>query len=206
MKIKKAELSASAVKKSQYPLDRLNEIVLVGRSNVGKSSLINSLINRKALARTSSAPGKTRLLNFYYVDAEGEQGPLDWHFVDLPGYGYAKVAKKERENWLSMIEEYLTEHGENKFIWQLVDIRHAPSNEDIIMSGILRESGFAIKVIVTKADKISRGARQKNLTVIARDLKVNPSDMVVFSAITKEGREELWRLIEEYFYVGEMEI
>jgi GTP-binding protein len=206
LKIKNAKIETSAVKPEQYPEDVLPEIVLLGRSNAGKSSLINALINRKNLARTSSAPGKTRLLNFYRIDAGVEDGrTLPFFFVDLPGYGYAKVAKTERAEWLSRIERFLLEHQDRLLCWQLVDIRHEPSKEDVAMNQALREAGFHIHVVANKADKISKNVRAKNLKVISQTLQVPLADLTVFSAISREGREELLAQAAEHIldYYGD---
>ncbi len=193
MKILQAVLAQSAVKKAQYPEEKLPEIALLGRSNAGKSSLINTLINRKNLARTSSAPGKTRLINFYRINGvtEGETSqPLAWYYVDLPGYGYAKAAKTDRNAWLHFMDEYLQSPGPRQ-CWQLVDIRHAPSREDIAMHHILRDAGYDLLVIANKADKISRGAWGKSLQVIAKALEIKSAEILVFSAMSKEGRPAL---------------
>jgi len=199
LKVKNSALATSAVKKSQYPEEKLPQIVLVGRSNVGKSSLINCLINRKNLARTSSAPGKTRLLNFYRIEGtDSNDIPRAWYFVDLPGYGYAKVAKTERANFLSIIENFLSEDQDEKYCWQLVDIRHAPSKEDIAMCDILIRAGYRLQIIVTKADKISRGARDKQITLIARELGVKREKIIPFSAETRDGKEQLLSLVEAF--------
>lgn len=199
LKIKQAELAASAVKPAQYPPEQLPEIALLGRSNAGKSSLINTLINRKNLARTSGAPGKTRLLNFYHVDAADEEGrELPFFFVDLPGYGYAKVAKTEREQWLERIEGLLTAHQQRLLCWQLVDIRHKPSVEDIAMHMALSDAGFSLRVIANKVDKISKNARAGQLKIIAQALEVPVTEITVFSAVSREGRETLLAAIEEH--------
>ena len=202
MKIKRSVLEQSAVNPSQYPQRKLAEIVLLGRSNSGKSTLINTVINRKNLARSSAEPGKTRLLNFYLIEGETEtpEGglPVSWHIVDLPGYGYAKVSKKERENWLFMIERFLSEEPERKYLWQLFDLRHAPSAEDIQVNRILREAGFKILPVAAKADKVSGSERGKNLALLAAQLGINKKDFIVFSAVTKEGKETLLRQIESF--------
>ena len=199
IKIIHSELAASAVNPSQYPEPK-PEIVLLGRSNVGKSSLINILMGRKSLARTSSQPGKTRLINFYLVQAKQDEQKLSWYFVDLPGYGYAKASKTEREKWLTMIEEYLQERRDSKLCWQLLDIRHAPSEQDILLRQSLLSAGYSLRPIATKADKISRGARSKQLVLIARTLELNKADITVFSAETREGREalldEAWKFVK----------
>jgi GTP-binding protein len=198
MKIKQAELAVSAVKKAQYPPQNLPEIVFLGRSNVGKSSLINTLLNRRNLARTSSQPGKTRLLNFYLLQAETASGASSWYLVDLPGYGYAKAAKSEREKWLTMIEEFLLSRMGEKYCWQIVDIRHKPSQQDKIMYDILKNAGYRLLVVASKADKISRGQREKHVREIAAELGAPREDIVVFSAVSKEGREQLLQLAEDF--------
>lgn len=199
LKIRQAELAASAVMPSQYPEEVLPEIALLGRSNAGKSSLINTLINRKNLARTSSAPGKTRLLNFYRIEAVDEENrQLPFFFVDLPGYGYAKVAKSEREQWLGRIEKFLSQHQQRLLCWQLVDIRHAPSEEDRAMYEILTQAGFETRVIANKADKISKNARGKCLKLISQSLKIATSELIVFSTVSREGQEQLLDLAEAH--------
>lgn len=198
MRLKSSRLAASAVRSSQYPPEPLPQIALFGRSNAGKSSLINTLIERKNLARTSSAPGKTRLLNFYRVEALADDDtPLQWYFVDLPGYGYAKAAKSERDHWLKIIEEYLRQPSA-KLCWLLVDIRHRPSAQDLAMYQILRENGFAVAVIANKADKLSRNQRQQALRLIAKELELPPEELVVFSAVSREGKDRLQQLVEAY--------
>ncbi|MGI6360962.1 MAG: ribosome biogenesis GTP-binding protein YihA/YsxC [Bacillota bacterium] len=198
MKIKNADLELSAVKKSQYPLQELPEIVFLGRSNVGKSSLINTLVNRKNLARTSGQPGKTRLLNFFRLDAVTREGEKSWYLVDLPGYGYAKVSKSERDKWLSMIDEFLQSRKGAKYCWQIVDIRHKPSEQDKIVYDILKNAGYRLLLVAGKADKISRGRREKHLQMIADELGAARSDLVVFSAVTREGKERLLSLAEDF--------
>ena len=198
MRLRRSELSASAVKKAQYPTEPLPQIALLGRSNAAKSSLINVLIERKNLARTSSAPGKTRLINFYRIDALAEDGaPLLWHFVDLPGYGYAKAAKKERAAWLGFIGEYLRSDAP-RMCWQLVDIRHEPSREDIVMHEALLEQGWPVLLIANKIDKVSRNQRQKSLSLISRAMGVDSREIVCFSAVTREGKEELQGIIQSW--------
>lgn len=201
MKVRSAQLAQSAVYPDQYPPQLGREVVMLGRSNVGKSSLINRLVNRKNLARTSSAPGKTRLINFFLVDVKDEQrGDYQWYLVDLPGYGYAKVSKADRENWLTMINSYLVRRPEDKLCCLLVDIRHEPSVLDQEMCRILYEAGYSLQIIATKADKISRGTRAKNLTVIAKALEFNAEDIILFSSETGEGKDELLSLIEEFLF------
>lgn len=189
MKIKNAEFLLTAVKPEQYPEKVLPAIAFLGRSNVGKSSLINTLTNRKKMARTSGQPGKTRTINFYNIDNT-------WYLVDLPGYGFAKVSRDERNNWKRMIERYMDCYQGNKFYLLLVDIRHAPSAKDVEMWNWLLERGEACGVVATKADKISRGSRGKNLSVIANFLGIGKDEILVFSSVTKEGREDLLDAIE----------
>ncbi len=188
MQIKNAVYAQGAVKKEQYPESILPEIALFGRSNVGKSSLINCLINRKNLARTSAQPGKTQLINFYLCDES-------WYFVDLPGYGYAKVSVTERLRWQKMIEEYLLLPRGKRQIWQLIDIRHEPSVLDVQNFRYLQEMGCQPMVIATKADKISRGAREKQMQLIAKTLPCAKKDIVCFSAVEKLGKDDLLQKI-----------
>ena len=212
LKIKNAVLATSAVKPEQYPTDALPQIVFLGRSNAGKSSLINTLINRKSLARTSSAPGKTRLLNFYGIDAVivgadvlSPPTATPFYFVDLPGYGYAKVGREERASWLNMIDRFLITDKERKLLYQLVDIRHAPSAEDKEMSGILHEAGYDIRTIAAKADKINKSQKDKSLSVLSKELLLPKDSFIVFSAITKEGKEQILSQVEDFlnkFYLS----
>ena len=202
LKIKNAALAASAVRRAQYPAEDLPMIALFGRSNAGKSSLINVLINRKNLARTSSAPGKTRLLNFYRVDAlleteAEERTEVSWYFVDLPGYGYAKVSKSERGSWLRMMEDFLSCPG-RKTCWQLLDIRHRPSEQDQAMHAALCERGLTPLTVANKTDKVSRNALAAGLKLISQTLEVEKSDIVSFSAITRAGREQLLEQAERF--------
>jgi GTP-binding protein len=207
LKIKNASLAASAVRRDQYPGEPLPMIALFGRSNAGKSSLINTLINRRNLARTSSAPGKTRLLNFYRVDAALEWDAVEggdpmrqdvsWYFVDLPGYGYAKVSKSERAGWLRMMDEFLP-WEEKKYCWQLADIRHLPSAQDVEMHQLLEERGLPYLTVANKIDKVSRNACAAGLKQIAQTLQIDRSELVSFSAVTKEGREQLLERVEVF--------
>ena len=196
LKIKQTALAASAVRKDQYP-DPLPSVVLFGRSNAGKSSLINTLINRKNLARTSNTPGKTRLLNFYRVDGAVDDMPRSWYFVDLPGYGYAKVSKSERESWLKMMGAYL-ESEAAKLCWQLVDIRHEPSEQDIAMHQALLDRGFEVQVIANKVDKVGRNARMASLRMISETMQIPRDEILVFSAMSREGREALLVQVEAF--------
>lgn len=192
MKVNNAEIVISAVKPEQYPDDQLPEFALAGRSNVGKSSFINKMINRKSLARTSSKPGKTQTLNFYIIEEA-------LYFVDVPGYGYAKVSKKEREAWGKMIETYLTERKQLKAVLLIVDIRHEPTEDDILMYDFLKYYDIPCIVIATKVDKIPRGKWQKHLKRTKEILDFDPNDeIVLFSSETGEGKDQTWAIIEKY--------
>ena len=190
MKIKTSQLEAVAVKRSQYPEDNMKEIAFAGRSNVGKSSLLNLITGRKALARVSGSPGKTRTINFYNING-------DFRIVDLPGYGYARVSKSVTENWGDMIEQYFSaRHGLIKTV-QLVDIRHEPSKQDIQMYEYLKHYGLDGLVVATKADKISRNQMSKNIAVIRKALGMKPEDKVIAcSALKRTGQDELLDEIE----------
>lgn len=195
MIIKKAELVAVAVKKNQYPEDSKKEIAFAGRSNVGKSSLLNLLVNRKNLARVSGSPGKTRTINFYEINDE-------FRIVDLPGYGYAKVSKSVTENWGDMIEAYLKDRQGLIKVVQLVDIRHIPSAQDVQMYEYLKHYGFDGVVVATKSDKISRNEMAKSISEIRKTLGLSPEDKVIpVSSLKRTGydklMEELDRLLEE---------
>ena len=191
MIITKAELEAVAVKASQYPADILPEIAFAGRSNVGKSSLLNLLTGRKSLARVSQSPGKTRTINFYRANDA-------FRIVDLPGYGYAKVSRTATREWGPMMEEYFSSRRGLKKVVQLVDIRHAPSSQDVKMYEYLRHYGLDGIVVATKADKVSRNEAQKCLAVIRRTLSLEPADLVIpVSALKRSGQEELLRVMEE---------
>ncbi|MBO8170541.1 MAG: YihA family ribosome biogenesis GTP-binding protein [Bacillaceae bacterium] len=192
MKIKDANLVISAVKPDQYPGESLPELALAGRSNVGKSSLINKLIGRKKLAHTSSKPGKTRTLNFYRI--QGEKGDL--FFVDLPGYGFAKVSKQMKEQWGEMIESYLSRRESLEAVIQVVDLRHPPSKDDIQMYDWLKHFDIPVIVAATKADKVPRGKWQKHVKIIKEQLEMEAGDeLVIFSAETGNGKDELWKAI-----------
>lgn len=191
MIIKKAELETVAVKKSQYPEDNVPEIAFAGRSNVGKSSLLNLLTNRKSLARVSGAPGKTRTINFYRINDA-------FRIVDLPGYGYAKISKSISENWSDMMEEYFQNRQGLKKVVQLVDIRHAPSAQDVQMYEYLRHYGLDGLVVATKADKVSRNEMQKCMKTIRQTLKLGPEDLVIpVSALKRQGHDNLLDEIEK---------
>lgn len=191
MVIKKAELETVAVIKNQYPEDNTAEIAFAGRSNVGKSSLLNLLTNRRSLARVSGNPGKTRTINFYRINDA-------FRIVDLPGYGYAKLSKSVTENWGAMMEAYFQNRQGLKKVVQLVDIRHAPSAQDQQMYDYLRHYGLDGIVVATKADKVSRNELQKCIKTIRQTLKLGPEDLVIpVSALKKTGYEELLAEIEK---------
>jgi GTP-binding protein len=189
MKVNLAEFVISAVGPDQYPEDGLPEIALVGRSNVGKSSLINKMILRKNLARTSSQPGKTQTLNFYRIESK-------LYFVDLPGYGYAKVSKTKREEWGRFIEKYLIERDRLQLIIQIIDLRHPPSSDDQAMYEWLVHNDLPVCVVATKADKIPKGKWQKHLKIVKDTLQMRQQDTIVlFSSELGMGRDELWEAI-----------
>lgn len=192
MKVTSSEIIISAVKPEQYPDTTLPEFALAGRSNVGKSSFINKMLNRKGLARISSKPGKTQTLNFYLINEVV-------HFVDVPGYGYAKVSKKEREAWGKMIETYFTTRKQLKAVVLIVDLRHPPTEDDRMMYDFLKYYEIPCIVIATKADKIPRGKWEKHLKVTKQTLELEENDhIVVFSSETGEGKEQAWSIIESY--------
>ena len=191
MIVKSAELETVCGITSKLPDNDLPEIAFAGKSNVGKSSLINGLLNRKSLARTSAQPGKTQTINFYNVNK-------NLYFVDLPGYGYAKVSVEIRAKWGKMIERYLHGSPQLKKVFLLIDIRHVPSENDCMMYDWIVDNGYEPVVICTKLDKIKRSQVQKNLKLIREKLDLVPgTTMIPFSAQTKQGRDEIWNLIEE---------
>lgn len=191
MVVKSAKLETVCGVTSRLPKNDKVEIAFAGKSNVGKSSLINGLLNRRALARTSGTPGKTQTINFYNVNQE-------FYFVDLPGYGYAKVSMKEREKWGSMIEKYLNKSSQLIMVFLLIDIRHEPSANDKMMYDWIKDSGFTPVIICTKLDKIKRSQLQKNVSIIRKTLGMEKDDVLfTFSAVTKQGRDEIWDYIEE---------
>ncbi len=198
MIVKSAELETVCGITSKLPSNELPEIAFAGKSNVGKSSLINGLLNRKSLARTSAQPGKTQTINFYNVNKE-------LYFVDLPGYGYAKVSVEIRAKWGKMIERYLHGSTQLKKVFLLVDIRHAPSENDCMMYDWIVDNGYEPVIICTKLDKIKRSQVQKNLKIIREKLDLVPgTTMIPFSAQTKQGRDEMWNLIESTLSEADM--
>lgn len=191
MKIIKSDLHAIAVEPKQYPKDELPEIAFAGRSNVGKSSFINSMINRANLARTSGKPGKTRTINFYIIND-------NFRFVDLPGYGYAQVSKKEREKWGHIIEKFLVNRENLREVVLIVDIRHEPTSQDLLMYDWIKSFGYSGIVIATKADKVSRGSYQKHIKIIKNKLKIKDTNLIIpYSSEKKINKEEVWKIFEE---------
>lgn len=201
MIIKKADITALAVKPSQYPEDNMAEIAFAGRSNVGKSSLLNYLTGRKNLARVSGSPGKTRTINFFDISAKASdpaKEDLSFRIVDLPGYGYAKVSKKVTDDWGSMMETFLTGRKSLKVVVQLVDIRHEPTAQDIQMYEYLKHYGLSGIVVATKADKLKRSQIGKSLSVIRKALDLTEEDIIIpVSALKREGAEKLLSVMEQ---------
>lgn len=193
-----AKLLKTAVKYEQYPPADLPEIALVGRSNVGKSSLINCLVNRKNLARTSSTPGKTATINFYDISGK-------YRLVDLPGYGYAKVSRDEKEKWGAMIENYLSRRENLVQVIQLVDARHNPTADDIMMFDWIKSYNYEPFVIATKLDKLKKSQREEKLTAIYEDLQLNETSVLIpFSSESREGRDEVLELIDYVLEDGQV--
>ena len=189
-----ADILLSATNKSHYPQDGIPEVALAGRSNVGKSSFINTMLNRKNLARTSGKPGKTQLLNFFNIDDK-------LRFVDVPGYGYARVSKKEREKWGKMIEEYLTSRENLRAVISLVDLRHEPSADDVQMYEFLKYYEIPVILVATKADKIPRGKWNKHESMIKKKLDFDKTDtFIIFSSVNKTGVEEAWDAIFDHSF------
>lgn len=192
MHVHKAELVISAVKPQQYPDDHLPEIALSGRSNVGKSSFINKMIQRTGLARTSSQPGKTQTLNFYNINDK-------FRFVDVPGYGYARVSKSERNAWSGMIERYLHERENLELLFLLMDFRHEPTALDIQMKEMAEESDIPYAIILTKVDKIKPSQHNKHLSIYKKALNLPSVDALFpFSSQTGQGSEDVWEIIEDF--------
>lgn len=191
MEIKQSEFVISAVVPNQYPQDNRVEIAFVGRSNVGKSSLINTLVNRRKLVKVSGTPGKTRLVNFFLINNE-------FYFVDLPGYGYAKVSKSEKESWGKVIERYLTGREQLKKVMLLVDCRHKPSEDDIIMYKWIKHYNYEAIIVATKIDKLKKAELRKNLKVIRETFELSDDEEILtFSSLKKLGKEELLDAIEQ---------
>ncbi|MCR5419481.1 MAG: ribosome biogenesis GTP-binding protein YihA/YsxC [Lachnospiraceae bacterium] len=197
MKIKSVNLETVCGITSKLPDNQLPEIAFAGKSNVGKSSLINALMNRKSLARTSAQPGKTQTINYYNIND-------DLYFVDLPGYGYAKVSKEVKEKWGKMIERYLRSSRQLKVVFLLLDIRHEPSVNDVGMYEWIISNGYVPVIIATKLDKINRSQVNKNIKIIRDKLKIDEEVRIIpFSALNKQGRDEIYDTIEEYLEISE---
>lgn len=192
MKINNITLTISAVRRSQYPKEEKPEFLLVGRSNVGKSSFVNTIVNRKNYARISSRPGKTQTLNFYLVNS-------DFYLVDVPGYGYAALSKQKQMRFGMMIEEYLSTRTNLKEVFMLIDFRHKPSESDLMMYDYLKYNEKRVTIIATKVDKVSVNQREKNKKMILDTLDLVIGDsFIMFSSITKDGKKEAHAIIERY--------
>ena len=190
VKILDVKLTISAVRVSQFPTDNKNEFLLVGRSNVGKSSFINTLINRKNFARTSAKPGKTQTLNFYLINDY-------FYLVDAPGYGYAKVNKQLKDKFGLIMENYLEDRDNLKMVFMLIDFRHKPTEDDIMMYNYLKHYNIPVTIVCTKVDKVSKNSHDKQLNIITKTLNMRKEDLVLFSSITKMGRQEIYdKLVE----------
>ncbi|OPL07738.1 MAG: GTP-binding protein [delta proteobacterium ML8_F1] len=199
MKIKSTEFLISAVKPEQYPPETLPEIAFAGRSNVGKSSMINMLLNRRNFARTSSTPGKTQTLNFYEINEA-------FRFVDLPGYGYARVSKDQHRSWGGMIRTYLSKRENLLEVIQLVDIRHRPTAQDKEMYQWILDEGFNGIVIATKIDKLSKNQIQKQLRIIQDELGAKAGILIPISAQNRDGKYVVWELIDSIFKTNDYDI
>ena len=191
MNIHNVSMDLSAVRKDQYPLENIPEIALAGRSNVGKSSLINMLLSRKSFARVSQTPGKTATINFYNIDGK-------INIVDLPGYGFAKVSKEEQKRWAAMIEEYLANREQLVAVIQLIDMRHKPTKDDVAMLEWIRGNGFSPIIVATKYDKLKPSQVAGNIEVIKEVLEIKEGDSFIpFSSVTGVGRDELLGIVKE---------
>ncbi|MEN6412439.1 MAG: ribosome biogenesis GTP-binding protein YihA/YsxC [Veillonellales bacterium] len=191
MNVLNARYMASAVRADQYPAENLPEIAFIGRSNVGKSSLLNSLSRHNGLARTSGTPGKTQTINFYRLAVKRSEERREFYFVDLPGYGYARAGQASRRQWAKFIEEYLLQSPRLKLICQLIDIRHPPMESDIYTYRWLRENHLPVKVIATKSDKISRSALKQQVMSIKTGLELADDDILAYSSVNGLGRLRL---------------
>ena len=192
MKISSAKLDIIAVRRSQYPQENKPEFLLVGRSNVGKSSFINTLLNQKNLARISSRPGKTQTLNFYLVND-------NFYLIDVPGYGYASVNHEQQKKMGLMIEEYLEKREEMKRVFMLVDFRMKPTENDVLMYQFLKYYNIPVTLVLTKADKVSTSKKERNLKVIKDTINLAVGDdLVLFSSVTKQGKDEILKILENF--------
>ena len=198
MKISSVELTISAVRQSQYPTDNKPEFLLVGRSNVGKSSFINSIIERRNFARISSKPGKTQTLNFYNVND-------DFYLVDVPGYGYANVSKERQQKFGMMIEEYLENRSNLKEVFMLIDFRHKPTDDDLLMYNFLKYYDINVTIVCTKVDKVGKPLREKQVKLIKDTLNISEEDnkFILFSSSTKLGKSAVINTIENIVYKDE---
>lgn len=199
MKIRDIQMNMSAVRKEQYPDDGLPQIAFVGRSNVGKSSSINTLLNRKRMARVSQTPGKTRTINFYKINRE-------FYLVDLPGYGYAKLSKEEKSSWGKVMEEYFINSKNLVHVFILVDIRHEPKEDDLMMIDFVRHYGIPVSIIATKSDKVTRNDAAKSKQAIKKKLRLVGEPILPISALKKTGAEEIWDHILEIYRENGFEI
>lgn len=190
MKILDVKLTISAVRQSQFPEDNKNEFLLVGRSNVGKSSFINAIISRKNFARTSAKPGKTQTLNFYLINDF-------FYLVDAPGYGFAKVNKQLKEKFGLIMESYLESRENLKMVFMLIDFRHKPTEDDVLMYNYLKHYNIPVTIVCTKVDKVSKNSIPKQVNIITKTLEVNKEDLVLFSSVTKLGKQEINNKLEE---------
>lgn len=188
VKILDVKLTISAVRKSQFPTDGKEEFLLVGRSNVGKSSFINTIINRKNFARTSSIPGKTQTLNFYLINDY-------FYLVDAPGYGYAKVNKQLKNKFGLIMEDYLEGRENLKMVFMLIDFRHKPTEDDVLMYKYLKHYNIPVTVVCTKIDKVSKNSHEKLLNQIVKTLEVPKEELILFSSITKMGKQEIHNIL-----------
>ena len=184
MKILDVKLTISALRVSQFPEDNKNEFLLVGRSNVGKSSFINTIIGRKNFARTSSKPGKTQTLNFYLINDY-------FYLVDAPGYGFARVNKQLKDKFGLIMENYLEDRKNLKMVFMLIDFRHKPTDDDIMMYNYLKHYNIPVTLICTKVDKVSKNSHEKQISLITKTLDIRKEDLIMFSSVTKMGRQEV---------------
>jgi len=192
MKINTVELIISAVRESQYPTDNKKEFLLIGRSNVGKSSFINTIINRKSFARTSATPGKTQTLNFYKVND-------DFYLVDAPGYGFAKVRNSLKKKFGLIIENYLKARDNLQMVFLLIDFRHKPTEDDVLMYNYLKYYNIPVTIVCTKVDKVSKNSHEKNKKTIIKELGLeSENEIILFSSITKNGKNEIYDEIVKY--------
>lgn len=190
MKIISVDFVTSAVRKSQYPEDKKAEFLMIGRSNVGKSSFINTLVNRKNIARISSIPGKTQTLNFFLINN-------DFYLVDVPGYGFAKVSKSLKNKFGVIIEDYLKDRENLKMVFMLVDFRHKPTNDDVLMYDYLKYYKIPVTIIATKSDKVSKNSYMKNEKIIREALNLDENDdIILFSSVSKLGKQDVYQKIE----------